>query len=567
MPKLSQSLSKYDFGFLKGIAQLWGLDQPLKDKKSAIEQLTLWLTDPQNIQHILGNLPSDALAALEDLMVHGGRLPTAIFCRKYGEIRQVGAGKRDREAIFLSPQNASERLYFHGLIFQDFFEGDRALEEYIYIPQDLLTGIPISPSADRPHFEAAITADQIEPLFPEQDFILDDLCTILAWLRMNRSDPERLRDLRKHLLLSTELIQGLPFSLDPEFFVTLLTEAGILDSNHSPLSEPTRALLSSPRPEALQYLYETWLRSKAINELKRLEQLECLGEWENDPVVARQFLIEQLKSLQSGVWYDLDRFIEFIHDHFPDFQRPAGNYEIWLIRKRNEEKFLKGFESWYSVEGELLRSLILGPLVWFGIIQLGRRKDASPSYVFCITQQGEVLLRNQPPPSSAETEAILQVLPSGVVSVPRRASMSLRYQVARFCEWEGYHHAQFHYRITPASLQAAQQNNLKPIQLLRLLQKNAASLPPTLVQALRRWIVHATEVQIKTLTILHVRSPDILDKIKKSRSAKYLHQILNPTTAVINSGQEKKIAELFLSMGYLVDLEIDARQDESPPQR
>ncbi|MCX8062974.1 MAG: helicase-associated domain-containing protein [Anaerolineales bacterium] len=557
MPKLAQSLSKYDLGFLRVIAKLWGYEYPLKDKKSAIEQLSSWLTESQNIQRILRNLPYDAQAALEDLIENQGRLPSAVFRRKYGEIRQVGAGKRDREAIFLSPQNASEYLYFQALVFQDFFESEQELEEYFYIPNDLLTAIPISPTVKTIRFETELAADQIEPIYTAKDFIVDDLCTCLAWLRIYKYDPTRLAELRKHLILSMEHIKGLPFTLDPGFLVALLTEAAILDSKGSPIPETTRNILTLPRWEVIQILYETWLRSTAINELKQLEQLECLGEWQNDAIVARNFITNQLGFLKTEAWYDLNRFIEFVHDHFPDFQRPAGNYEIWLIRRRSDGKFLKGFDSWYSVEGELLRYLILGPLVWFGIVELGL-KEAS-SYAFRITQQGVALLQHQTMSNEVVPEEKLQVHSTGTIFVPRHFSPSNRYQIARFCEWEGYQNEQFHYRITPTSLQKAQKNHLKPLQLLRLLHKHSESLPPTLVQAIRRWITYSTEIQIKVIPILQVRSPDILEKIKKSPNAKYLQQILNPTTAIVVAGKEKKIAEQFLAMGYFVDVDIGNR--------
>lgn len=555
MPKLSQSLSKYDLGFLRIVCQLWGFDHLPKDKKTAIQQLSAWMIDLQNIQRILDSLPSDARAALEDLIAHQGRLPSAVFSRKYGEIRQVGAGKRDREAIFLSPQSASERLYFLALIFQDFFEKDQALEEFFYVPDDLLVALPVSPSIDTPRFEGALSSEQVEPTCSGQDLLYDDVCTCLAWLRMEKFAHKKLNELQRHLLLSKKHFKELPLSLTPEFLVTLLTEAAVVNPSGSPIPERIRHILSIPRFEAIQFLYETWLRSLAINELKQLEQLECVGEWENDPASARLLLVDRLRSLQSEVWYDLDLFVEYLHDHFPDFQRPGGNYEIWLIRRRSDGVFLKGFESWYSVEGELLRYLLLGPLVWFGILELGLKRQ-KPTYAFRVTRQGENLLRHQPPSNNAEVQDQLQVLPSGIISVPRRFPGALRYQIARYCQWEGYQDGHFSYRITPTSLQQAQQKGLKPQQLIRLLQKSCENLPPTLIQAIRRWTTHSTEIQVQRLTILRVRSPEILEMIKKSRCSKYLHQILNPTTAVVIAGQERNLAEGLLALGFLPEIDL-----------
>ena len=45
----------------------------------------------------------------------------------------------------------------------------------------------------------------------------------------------------------------------------------------------------------------------------------------------------------------------------PDFQRPTGDYDTWYIRRTDTQEFLKGFDQWDAVEGELLRFLC-GPL-------------------------------------------------------------------------------------------------------------------------------------------------------------------------------------------------------------
>lgn len=565
MPKLSHSLSKYDLGFLRILALSWDFNQDIKDKKTAIEQLSAWMIQPQNLHIVLQKLSADAQRALEDLLTHQGRLPSAIFTRKYGEIRQVGVGRRDRQAIHLSPQNASEQLFFLALVFQDFFEGENGIEEFIYIPNDLLAALPRSATTALPRFNKVVSSEQVESIGSAQDTLFDDVCTTLAWLRMDKMTPKRLAELEKHLLLAAQNPKGLSLPLKAQFLSSLLFGAGLIDSSGSPLPEPTRGFLSLPRWEAIKTLYETWLRSTSTNELKQLEQLECLGEWQNDPIAARQFLIEQLQSLNPTIWYELDPFIEYLHDHFPDFQRPGGNYDVWLIRQRSDGKFLQGFESWYAVEGELLRYLIAGPLFWFRIIELGFHQQEPPGFVFRITQSGESILQNQTPSADLPVEEKFQVLPSGTIAIPRRFSAPIRYQIARFCTWQGYQKGSYLYRLTPTSLNHAQQKGLKTQQLLRLLQRHAENLPPTLGRALHRWQMHTTEIHLQRLSILRVQSPEILEQIKKSRCSKYLQQILNPTMAVVIAGQERKLAEQLLALGYLAEIELQSNDEPEAP--
>lgn len=61
---------------------------------------------------------------------------------------------------------------------------------------------------------------------------------------------------------------------------------------------------------------------------------------------------------------------------------------------------------------------------------------------------------------------------------------------------------------------------------------------------------------MQRLTILRVRSPEILEMIKKSRCSKYLQQILNPTTAVVIAGQERNLAEELLALGFLAEIDL-----------
>ncbi|MCS6907206.1 MAG: hypothetical protein RML93_04890, partial [Anaerolineales bacterium] len=380
MPTLSQSLHKYDLSFLRNLARLWGLELPGEKKTTIIEQLTARILDPQYNQPMLQRLSPEARLILEDLTAHQGRLPLAAFARKYGELRRVGAGKRDREAIWRSPQNAAESLWFYGLIFLDFFEGETGIEEFVYLPPDLFPHLPFPVNTQPPQFEAVLSAEQVSLACATQDYLVDDTCTFLAWLRKTQRPSSSDTKLKKHLLLSKEHLPGIPIPLRTEFLQAILSDAGVLDINSSmPLPEPARRFLSLERWQRLAWLYEAWLKSTSLNELRQLEHIEPLGEWENDPRIPRLFITNQLRSLQIEQWYELSPFAQYIHDHYPDFQRPGGNYEVWLIRRRSDQQFLRGFESWFEVEGQLLRYLILGPLLWFGLVEVGVKKGKPAS--------------------------------------------------------------------------------------------------------------------------------------------------------------------------------------------
>ena len=67
-----------------------------------------------------------------------------MFTRKYGDIREAGAGKRDREKLYLQPASAAEILFYRGLLARAFFDTKKGPQEFAYIPDDLLSLISYS---------------------------------------------------------------------------------------------------------------------------------------------------------------------------------------------------------------------------------------------------------------------------------------------------------------------------------------------------------------------------------------------------------------------------------------
>ena len=82
-------------------------------------------------------LTLQAREALHVLTASNGRHPYAIFIRQFGDIRDMGAGKRDRERPHLKPATTSESLFYHALIARAFFDTDQGPQEFAYIPDDL----------------------------------------------------------------------------------------------------------------------------------------------------------------------------------------------------------------------------------------------------------------------------------------------------------------------------------------------------------------------------------------------------------------------------------------------
>ena len=138
MPALVHSLQNHDLGNLRLIAGLWGLGLNSNDVDSAREELATSLLNPKLTTELIASLSSDLRTALSALVNAGGRLPLAAFVRQYGEIREMGAGRRDREHPHLKPASITEALFYRGLLARAFFDTIQGPQEFIYIPDDLL---------------------------------------------------------------------------------------------------------------------------------------------------------------------------------------------------------------------------------------------------------------------------------------------------------------------------------------------------------------------------------------------------------------------------------------------
>jgi hypothetical protein len=548
MPELLQSLLKQDIGHLRIVAELWGLDLDSITADDAREELSASLLDAELATELVDALSPQAKSALRALMDAEGRIPWAAFTRKYGDIREMGAGKRDRERPHLKPSSTAETLFYRGLLARAFFDTEKGPQEFAYIPDDLhelLYNIMDEPAEEAPApVKPASLPDVVAPSdalgrpaspgergrdIPANDSILDDATTYLAALRMGKpleSDGLPLAQPR------VAILQG------------LLTAANLIKDN-VPQAEAVKAFLECPRAEALKMLQEAWLESSSFNELRLMPTIVCEGEWKNNPQETREFLLNLLDAIPEGKWWSLGAFIRDIKQKYADFQRPAGDYDSWFIKRKSDGQYLRGFASWEQVDGALIKFFINSILHSLGQVGLSAAEGASDPTAFRIATIQE----------EKEEAGKIVVSSNGKISIPQNAPRVVRYQVSRFCEWEEPKEGAYRYHISTRSLSKAKEQGLKVEHLLALLTKHTdAGIPPSLLKALKRWEVNGTEARVQTQVILKLSKPEILEEMRKSKAAKFLGEVLSPTTVVIKSGAIPKVMEALTELGLLTEV-------------
>jgi len=142
MPDLKHRFRTHDLGFLKIVAELWGIDLAAPDAKRGLSKLTHALLDQALVLEIVSALPDDAREALDALIRNEGWMAWPRFIIKFGKLREMGPGRRDREKPYLEPVSPTEVLWYRGLIGQDFLMREGELQECAYIPDDLLALLP-----------------------------------------------------------------------------------------------------------------------------------------------------------------------------------------------------------------------------------------------------------------------------------------------------------------------------------------------------------------------------------------------------------------------------------------
>jgi len=551
MPDLLTSLQKHDLGHIRIVAELWGLELDTNDFNTAARELCASLLAPDLLTEILEALPQKARAALEALTAKSGRIPWAEFSRRFGDVREMGTGRRDREKPHQNPASTAEILFYRGLLARAFFNTANGAQEFAYIPDDLLElfnrggreasieqgriesgeQIRISASSmaseveNEPLGRAASPVEKTYPI-PANGFILDDATTLLAASRLGIETPQT--------------------QVPPQVLEQLLKATKIiLKSRLKP--EKVKTFLEAARDEALQMLTDAWLESETFNELHQLPGLVFEGEWRNQPLVTRKFLLNLLYAIPKGKWWSLPAFIRDIKARYPDFQRPAGDYDSWFIKRASDGEYLRGFAYWDQVDGALVRYFITGILFWLGQVELAAPKEgAEPTAFRVISEESKVRWE----------DGKIVARSNGQITVPRFASRAVRYQVARFCEWGEAKKDEYHYSITPSSLKKAGEQGLKVEHLLSLMAKyTAGGIPPVLVKALKRWEANGTEARVQTQVVLRVSRPEVLEGLRKSKAVRFLGETLGPTAVIIKDGAQSKVLASLAELGLLAEEE------------
>ena len=573
MRTLAVSLSEHPLAMLRAIAELRGVTLASSTRDDAAAQLAAALGDELATAAAVQSASPDAQAAWGALRRAGGKMKAAAFARQFGEIRPVGPGRLEREALWLSPENGAEGLWYRGLIFRIFADFGDGPMEYIYIPEDLPLP-PLEPApATRPSGSLLPTTPAPARARHALNSLAVDTCTVLAQLREtpfpiaeSASSGAALATQMSHALLLSDPVRC-------DLLLTLATSLGWLAPDRGRWvidNQRVGAWLRLTHWEQMSLLFSTWRDTVLWNDLRNTPGLLCEGDWTNSPVLARTRLLRLLRRLDARMWYRVADLVAVMKKADPDFQRPDGNYSGWYLRDAASGVYLSGFESWDAVEGRLLRFLIEDPLFWLGAVALSDVDTASDveareARAFRLTPAGVAWLASRMPQDPPQP-ARLTVADDFTVTAPLLLPLLDRFRLARFTDpvlavrWEQRREtlvpAATKHRISRASLARGRDAGVSPEDAVAFLRRaSGGRVPGKVASAVQRYGQLGGHVRITRGAVLRVADASTLAALRGDPLiAPLLGELVSAQAIIVPEANLQRLLAVLRDSGYSLEV-------------
>ncbi len=561
------SLNEHPMALLRGIAEMRGVELSTNLRPDAAAQLAAALAASGATAAALASCSPAAQAAWRSLRAANGRMKAAVFARAHGEIRPIGPGRLEREAIWQRPETPAEELWYRGLVFRAFADLGEGPLEYIYLPEDL----PLPPDDVQAAPEIAATPPLkpvTAPAAPQYDrnALAADLCALLAALRETPGQLDRAGRLRSgeiERLTESLLLTG---AARGEMLTVLARTRGWLAADRDRLvlvNQATGSWLRGAMWQQMSALFAAWRDSSDWDDLRRTPGLRAEGEWRNDPRLARRGILAPLRRLAPAAWYALADLVRHVKATNPDFQRPDGDYTRWYLKDIESGRYLSGFDAWDDVEGRLIHFIVTGPLRWLGAIALGQ--DPELGTTFRLTPYGAAWLAGTAPAELPRPER-LSVGQDFIVIAPLRCPLLDRFRLLRFTDpvapqageaTDGQLPPATQHRISRGSLARARSSGLKADAIAQFLARAAGGrVPPRVTAALARFGQAAGTVRVSRGAVVRVTDASILAALRADPAlAPLLGELLSAQAVLVSEANLEQLLTVLRETGYTVKLE------------
>jgi hypothetical protein len=282
---------------------------------------------------------------------------------------------------------------------------------------------------------------------------------------------------------------------------------------------------------------------------------------------ARRFLLALLTRARPGAWYTLDDLLTFVWRAQPGFLRGrqrAFAHPVWTLERIDgDRRALRATveDEWRAAEGVWIRTLIAGPLRWWGAVDIAHDTNARMAVAFRLTPLGAHLLHARDAPREVTLPddwgpAILLTRDQALAAHPLSAGANLLDAVAQWARPISVVGGRLLYMLAPDLASAAFDHGLKPEALderLRAADSNAGARVAEQVMArLSAWRLKYGRTRVfERVALLEARDePTLAEALTYAPGIAARARRIGPAAALLASSDLAELRALLARKGY-----------------
>lgn len=586
------------------MVKLLGVTPSGSSKEEHIRQLEKVLFTPKAIQSALKQLTPKELAALQaiqraDGKILSGRLRMQLVRAQvvnpqekrsyYGESSfNIHAPPEQR----VTYESVVGRLIALGLVWAQEYTNNFGrtkiyYDNFVYatIPPEVLAELPPPPPVQE---TSAVSSDMFSHI-QESSARAFQRDLYFYWSTV-RAEPLHLttqgRVYKKDLTRVNNALQKPENSLGDEpdmprliFMRRLMTELGILRVRNGQVEAiELPKFLSQPPAIRVERTFKAWRDGKFWNEVLSIQGISThnIGTRLNDAppqiVQARQTVLEHIAGLHRAHpdWILLDALVDSLRSTDYEFLLPRnyksdygyyyyytqhspytayGNPMHWEFGLRSGDEA----EGWEYVEANFIRAIVLEPLHWMGLVDIGY-VDGKP-FAWRLTELGAWVMGVGSEIKIPEGEGKVIVQPNyEIIALDPISDMALA-RLDEFADRTSSERA-MQYVLSRESVYRAQKKGWTVNQIIELLQKMSDSpLPQNVERTLREWQALHERITIRRrASVLQAADASLLDTLFATPSVgRHLAERRGETVALVAAHQtaDDDLLAALHEMGHL----------------
>jgi hypothetical protein len=361
------------------------------------------------------------------------------------------------------------------------------------------------------------------------------------------------------------------------FIRQLMLKLGLLQERRGTIyAAPAEAFFSLPLLERARRCYHLYLETPLWDELLYLPEVNVrpgpglLDAAHEEVIHSRQAVMERVTHESFGTWHEISAFIARTKLYIPYLLFPrqygsraeryssSSNPYGWDFRLRRG--WLTHREGWHMVEGGFVRTVLVGPLHWQGIIDLDREDHPG---MFRLLPGAASIISSEAPASEEIPWGRLIVQPNFELVALAPVSEALLVSLDRFAERVSLEHIA-QYRLTKASVTRAIQAGLHAETIQSQLERAVGGeIPQNVRYSLQEWERQARRVEVwQGSTMIEVEDASLLDALFADQGTRTLFgRRLSPLLAEVAPYQLPAVQEILWQRDYLPAITEASFQD------